>query len=320
MLSMSTAPIDDDLRGVARVVRARTLALDALAAQVITAFERRGISAMLMKGAVVAEWLYTKPGDLRPYGDADILVAPTDEAAAVRILVELGFENDYSSFDHPRIGSQSWRREPSEAIDLHTTLWGIGAEPQRVWEAFTADAAEQRVGGRLVKVPGLPARAFQLSLHAAQHAAAPRTVEDLERAMAVLDHADWLEAARLAERLDARGAFVTGLRLCPSGRRLADALGLPNTASLDARLRLSGVPLAEGFQDLAAANGLRAKASLAAREIWPNRDFLCWWSPIARHGVLGLAAARIWRLVWLMTRAPPGFVAWRRAKRADRER
>ncbi len=316
---MTTAPIDDDLRGVARIVRARTLALDALAAQVITAFERRGISTLLMKGAVVAEWLYTKPGDLRPYGDVDILVAPNDESAAASILVELGFKNDYASFEHPRIGPESWRREPNEAIDLHTTLWGIGAAPERVWEAFTADSAEQRVGGRLVKVPGLPARAFQLSLHVAQHAAAPRTVEDLERAIAVLDHPDWLEAAHLAERLDGRGAFVTGLRLCPSGGRLADSLGLRNAPSLDAQLRLSGVPLAEGFQSLAAAHGLRAKTSLVAREIWPNRDFLCWWSPIARQGELGLAAARIWRLAWLMARAPSGFVAWRRAKRADRQ-
>jgi hypothetical protein len=299
-----------------QVVRARTLAIDALAAQVIATFERRDIPAMLMKGAVVAEWLYTQPGDIRPYGDADILVAPRDETAAARVLLELGFENDYSSFEHPRIGAQSWRRAPWEAIDLQTTLWGIGAEPEQVWDAFNAGSTTQRVGGRLVTVPGVPVRAFQLSLHAAQHAGATRTVEDLERAIEAGEHRDWQEAARIADALDATGAFVTGLRLCPSGDRLADELGLPAKGSLDARLRLGAVPLAEGFQDLAAANGIRAKAELVAREVWPNRDFLRWWSPTARRGAAGLAAARCWRIIWLAARAPAGFVAWRRAKRA----
>ena len=58
----------------ARVLAVRNLAIDRLAAEVAAAFAAEGIESMVLKGPVLAEWLYQ--AEIRPYGDADLLVPP----------------------------------------------------------------------------------------------------------------------------------------------------------------------------------------------------------------------------------------------------
>ena len=112
---------------------------------------------------------------------------------------------------------------------------------------------------------------------------------------------------------------MAGLALTPEGRQLARKVGLPEESSVETTLRLQNVPLAEGFAELAEVPGPRAKAALILREAFPNREFMRWWSSLARRGRLGLALAYLWRPIYLATRAVPGFLAWRRARRDTRK-
>ena len=73
--------------------------------------------------------------------------------------------------------------------------------------------------------------------------------------------------------------------------------------------------MAAGFEALAATPGLFAKLRLVAHEMVPTRAFMRWWSPLARRGPLGLAAAYLWRPIWFVGHAPAGLRAWRRARR-----
>src|SRR5262249_24096509 len=125
----------------------------------------------------------------------------------------------------------------------------------------------------------------------------------------------WRDALELARRLEATETFGAGLRLTPDGRDLAERIGAEAAGSDTANLRLEGVPLAEGFRELAETPRPPDKIALLAREASPTPAFTRWWTPIARRGRPGLLAAYAWRVVWLAYRAGPGYLAWRRARR-----
>lgn len=298
-------------------------AVDLVTAEVGTALERAGVPAVVVKGPAVASWLYA--GDeSRLYGDTDLLVRGADWERAVAVLERLGFEDDLGPLGHPRMESGSghlWTRAGDGAeVDLHRTLFGVGAGPEAVWTAFSDGGERRQVGGAEVALPPYPARLLHVVLHAVQHGGEvqPKSMLDLETALARVPEPTWREARDLAVRLRAEQAFAVGLGLTAAGRRLAARLGVGDGAETGpAALRMARVPLAEGFAELAAAPGWGAKASLARRELFPNRAFMRWWSPLARRGPRGLLAAHVWRLAWLAWHSVPGLLAWRRATRGS---
>jgi hypothetical protein len=172
------------------------------------------------------------------------------------------------------------------------------------------------VGGLEVEVPGEPARALIVVLHMLNHGLhATRPAEDLRRALARVERSTWEASAALAAELGATAGFAAGLRVLPEGTALADSLGLPDEASVEARLRTASPPhTALGFQRLVEAPGLLAKARLLGRELVPTAAFMRIWSPLARRGPLGLAAAYLWRPLWLLLQARGGLRALRRAR------
>jgi hypothetical protein len=297
-----------------------SLGVDRVTAEVTSALDAALVPSILLKGAAIATWLYAG-GEPRLYGDTDLLLREEDWDRAMKVLAGLGFQDDLAPLAHPRMESGAghpWSR-PSDgaAVDLHRTLFGIGADPEAVWAAFSETAVREPIGGREVSMPSHPARLLHIALHAVQHGgdAHPKPMVDLERAIAKAPEETWMEALRLAERLEAGETFAVGLRLLPRGRELAGAIGAGRGGSTSATLRVEGVPLAEGFQELAAAPGTRERLALLARELFPNAAFMRWWSPLARRGPIGLAIAYAWRIVWLSYRAIPGYRAWRRAAR-----
>jgi hypothetical protein len=304
-----------------RLRGAQTLAIDGLTARITELFEDNGVESIVLKGPAVANWLYrNRPA--RAYGDSDLLVSPRDWDKAQALLRSLGFADALGPLAHPRmesITSHSWVRG-EQNVDLHCSIWGIGAEPAKVWEVLSARTVPMEVGGREVRVLAPAPRALHLGLHAAQHSAeAGKTRWDLELAIAQLPEEVWAEAARIAVELDATPAFAIGLAVTPEGVALAERLGIDGARSAEALLALAPVPMAQGFNQLAKAPGLRAKLALVAEELFPTPSFMRWWSPLARRGRLGLAAAYLWRPVWLLLRAGPGFLTWRRARKAEAE-
>ncbi|HVO55179.1 MAG TPA: nucleotidyltransferase family protein [Solirubrobacterales bacterium] len=296
-----------------------SFSVDRVTAEATRALADASIPSVLIKGPAIAGWLYA--GDeSRLYGDTDLLLRESDREGAARALRRLGFEDERAPLDHPRMGSaagRAWvRAADGAAVDLHSTLFGIGAAPGAVWAAFSTGALRRRVSGVEVAMPPYPARLLHVCLHAVQHGG-ERTAKpmfDLQRALTTVPEETWRQASQLAERLSATEAFAAGLRLLPEGARLATALGVGAGGSVQSALRINWVPTAEGYQQLAEAEGTRAKLAVLARELVPSAAFMRWWTPLARRGGLGLGAAYLWRWAWLAYRAVPGFLVWRRAR------
>jgi hypothetical protein len=131
----------------------------------------------------------------------------------------------------------------------------------------------------------------------------------------------WLQAAALAAELDAVEPFAAGLRLAPAAVELVGRLGLSRSRSVDAELRAgSPPPLALGFEQLARAGAMRARAEIVWRKLVPPPDFMRHWDPAAADSRVGLVRAYVRRPLWLMRRVPRGLVAWWRVQRSVRRR
>jgi hypothetical protein len=292
------------------------ITVDAVAAELVQALRAADIRSILLKGASFDRWLYDADAP-RPYFDVDLLVDPDDIARAGPVLTALGFARVRA--DTQPEHSEDWLRDGIGA-DLHATLFGTGAPPAEVWEALAERTERMAVGGVEVDVLELPARALHVALHAAQHGIREdKPLADLTRALERVPSSEWEEAAKLAGRLDATPSFATGLRLVPAGAQLAARLQLPAEMSMDVALSaVTASRQGRSMSRLAAAPGVAAKARMIRMKVLPDRAFMAEWYPVARRGRLGLLAAYVWRQIWLISRAGPAVIEWRRARRMAR--
>lgn len=311
--------VDPARKAAERVTRARTMAADAAAAEVSTTFRARGIRSLLLKGPAVQRLAYG--ADDRDYVDADVLVPPHQVGLAESILRDLGFTpaEDEVVFRRGLLHSRHWWRHRDVAsVDLHRTLFGVGVGPETTWREITRQTATLSVVGVEVEVLAPEAQALVVAIHAAQHESqrTSKAMEDLRRSVAAVGIDTWRRAAHLAKRLDAAPTMAMGLALVPEGAELAERLQLVDPAlARTATEPGSRARLAVGFDELARAQGLLAKARLLAREIVPSRDFIYAWSPLARRGPVGMILVFLWRPLWLLAVAGPSYLAWRRHRR-----
>jgi hypothetical protein len=320
-----TEPPSNPPTSGASFAAAERLRIDAATVEVLGAFNAAGVDSVLLKGPTLTSWLYPE-GSRRSYLDSDLLVRPGQEHEAETALQSLGFERRWDQSTLPdwwqEHGSDWWRESDGVQVDLHRSLPGVGVDAQANWDALTAGVASVPVAGIDAPALGLPARALHVVLHAVQHGADwGKGRGDLDRALEVADEAIWRQAAALAAELDAMDAFATGLRLTPEGERLAARLELPASVSVDVALRASSPPPAAlGFEQMAQAPGLRSRAEIGWRKLFPPREFLIHWDPRAAAGGRRLVLARIRRPFWALATAPRGLHAWWRARRAVRRR
>ncbi|MBA3747236.1 MAG: hypothetical protein H0W96_07035, partial [Solirubrobacterales bacterium] len=128
----------------------------------------------------------------------------------------------------------------------------------------------------------------------------------------------WRGAAQLADELMARDAFAAGLRLSPEGAKLADELGLPQSAELswairNRAIRPRGTFHIQGFID---AGGWRERAHVVRRSLLPKPAWICAQTPWARRGGPALIAAYAMHIA----RAPLWALrAWHFNRRARRK-
>jgi hypothetical protein len=295
-----------------------TLAVDVMTGTVVAELRRAGVAGLVLRGPAIGRWLYDEDVP-RAYRDIDLLVDPGRAQQAHVVLESLGLVRRNAGFaptegvDH----ASEWKHEhQAVVVDLHRTLAGAAAAPGLVWQELTAGAREIEVEGAAVSVPGEPALALIVVLHAAHHgvAAAPQ-LADLRLALKRAPPATWVEAARIARRLDAVPAFAAGLRLLPEGAEVAERLRLPHTADPETLLRAAAAhSTAIGFARLASTRGLGAKLALVARKLVPTPAFMRHWSRLARRGRRGLLLAYLWRPVWLLLHLPTAALAWWRAR------
>jgi hypothetical protein len=297
--------------------------LDRVAADLIGQLEARGVPSLLLRGPAIIRHLYSG-AEPRTYADIDLLVAPELDAAAHAVLRENGFELRHEvggTRDDRPAWSRTWFRDADGVyVDLHRTIVGVDADASTVWSVLSAHAEGFELSRRVVRGLDADATAAIVALHAAQHGAGEsRTLNDLARALDRLPAASWFAAGAIAEQLAALPAFAAGLRLLPQGAALAERLTLPDQASTAIILRATTAPpTALGFDWLASRPGVGAKAAFLAGKIVPPVEFMRDWSPLARRGSVGLAAAYAWRPVWLLAHAFPGMRAWLEARREAR--
>jgi hypothetical protein len=311
---------DAAIEFVVRVRRANLRSwVDAATAEVVRELRADGVRPLLLKGPAITSLLYEADSQ-RTYGDTDLLVGPSEYAAAEQCLSRIGFRETLTDSDVPgsRVAGHTWRREGrNAAVDLHWTVAGAGAAPSEVWDSLTESTRVLQVAGVDVEAPSVVACALIVALHAAHHGlAVAHPLEDLARALDLLDRGTWVAAARLAERIAATDAFTSGVTLNPTGRRLAADISLPTHLSRELALRRGNPPPgAVTFEVLASTEGALAKLRLVARKVVPSRRFVRTWFPRATRGHRWLAAGYLWRPVWLLLRAWPAISARRRAGR-----
>jgi hypothetical protein len=306
-----------ELDPIYRLAAVRNLVIDRLAAEIAGVFAADGIETLILKGPVLAEWLY--PGEVRPYGDADVMVAPGSWDPAVALLTGMGFSDHLGPMAHPRMESYASTAflRGEDNLDLHCTLHGLDAAPAQIWAGFSEPADSLVVGGAELRVPGRAALLLHIGLHAAHHAEG-KALEDLRRGIARADPKDWEEAWALAQRLDGAPTFASGLRLIPEGAELAGRLGIgEDVYSTRHDIRFEKIPTAEGIDALLQPGiSLGQRVRIVAGEFFPRPEFMRWWTPLARRGSFGLLASYPWRWAYLLVQAPRAFFSVLRAKRS----
>jgi ABC-type Na+ transport system ATPase subunit NatA len=300
----------------ALAAKAISWGLEALTARVAGALQAASIPFLLLRGPVLARWLYDDPTERR-YVDVDLLVPAGRRGDAAAALEAFGLRpllaNAAPSEREPH--AETFVDTARGPVDLHWTLKGIGAEVESVWPVLSRDREEMRVGGARIPVPGPAARVLTIALHAAQHGPQGGAhLEDARRAVERLPRSIWEDAAALARELDALAAFAAGIRQPPAGERLLRELGIDVEMTLDLAVRAEGdVPTIRGLSRLRDAQGAGARTVLLARELCPTPAFMRRWSAIARQGRLGLATAYAIRPLWLAWHLVPAYRAYRRA-------
>jgi hypothetical protein len=275
--------------------------LDQAAAEVLAAFERAGVGALLLKGRGLAVLLYGGTGSRRSFSDVDLLVEPTKLAVAKDALAGLGYaEADHGVDDIGGVvHAHTWIRTPARSgdeppLDLHHRFPGSRADPVSTWEALLARRMWIELGGCQAPVLDRAGQAMHLATHAAQHGPAfEKHISELELALALWPGEVWQSAARLAGEIAAAEPFAAGLRLSRHGAVVAARLGLPRTDELDWAIRHRGErpPGTFHLQALAEARSLRDHVDVLRRSLLPRREWIIYHHQWARRGRLSMLAA-----------------------------
>jgi hypothetical protein len=241
---LASEPLMEFLRLTAGVPHQR--AIDASCVEAVAQFEAAGITVVLLKGPVTAEWLYGD-GEPRWYNDCDLLLSEANLEAAGEVLTGLGYRRRPRAPEDPALiadeHSVVWFREHDDvAIELHWTLVGLQSSHEAAWAALSRDTLPITVNGMQMGSLSEPGRALHLALHLAQHGSTTQQpLEDLGRGVAKLSFDVWTAARELSARLFGDSAFAAGLRACPGGVELAERLQLP-PATRYWTLRAQGAP------------------------------------------------------------------------------
>ncbi|GAC1362028.1 MAG: hypothetical protein NVSMB32_01900 [Actinomycetota bacterium] len=302
--------------------RAHCMDVDCWTAEVFGAFAAEGIQAVLLKGPVIARWLYAADPDSRFYCDVDVLVHPAQLGRAQDVLRRLGFDNPL----HPEWllpHAREWVRASDGArVDLHRTLHALEhVSPELIWDEITATAERCEVAGIQLDAPGMALRALHVALHARPgDDPASQASEDLRRAAAQVDAATWRRAANLAGQFGVSADMGQRLRTCEGGAAIADGLGLPASGSLKAQV-LAGIErhaLPESlflFGLLASIPTYRGKLRWVLRRQFPDPRYMRSRYRTARRGHLGLGTAYCLRAVQSLVLLPRAAWHWATFKR-----
>ncbi|HEX3794486.1 MAG TPA: nucleotidyltransferase family protein [Acidimicrobiales bacterium] len=297
------------------IATAQTMAVDQMTCEVVEAFRQEHIDSVLLKGPSIAQWLYPHGG--RSYGDSDLLVSPGDFPRAVGVLERLGF-------GHPVRGraahAHTYRRQsaPGEcvmAVDLHRSLPYITVPPTEAWRVLSTNTGTISLRGLEVAVLAVPQRILHIAMHTLQHAfESSKPFEDLRRALAVVDMADWGAAAEISRALGAEDALAAGLSVLPEGKEVVERLNLSTSRRGILRMASSADPDGPAYevQRILDAPSFSERLKLMYDGVALSPAVMRSESALARRGRGGLVLAYAYRPVQLVGRLGPALMARRR--------
>lgn len=305
---------------------ARRLLVDRTTAEVVGTLEKAGVRALLLKGPVIARWLYDNDAAERAYSDVDLLVAPEQFEPATAALAVLGF----SAAATVRLQGERvphallFERPETVPVDLHRSLHDLeDVSPALVWEAVSTGSERITVAGMRIETPGPIARTLHVVLHVSmEEPPTSMAAQDLRRALCRVDVDTWRGAAMLARRLGIEDMMAAKLRLVPGGAELAETIGLavgPLPVRLLTTREENSPPYVHTLSRLAELPGARARFRYLRAKAFPTRSFLRQWTPIARWGGPGLALAYVLRIGWILLGLPIAPLLWWRARRQARQ-
>ena len=139
---------------------------------------------------------------------SSLLVDPGTLDVAETALRELGNERvaiGIGVAERPRHASTWTRATDTPAVDLHTTIVGIGVDGTETWSVLRERTMTDELGGASVEVPRTDARLLLLAFHRGEHGEREQQpLQDLARALDIGTRAEWRGASSLAKRLQQR--------------------------------------------------------------------------------------------------------------------
>jgi hypothetical protein len=307
----------------AATATALRLRVDSWTAEVVSAMRARGIRTVLLKGPVIARWLYGGLPAERVYCDCDLLVGPDDTVSARALLAELGFRAQ----EHPLIEVDEHhariflRADDDANVDLHRTLHGMEhLAPQRVWAMVGRHLTQLDVGGAAVDVPDPVLRTLNVALHPGPaDGPASQPWQDLELALERVDDTTWQAALGLARELGIERELAARLRRLTAGTQLADRLMITTRGSeyynvLGAVTTGRTSPSAYSISLLRSQPTRTAAISYALAKLFPPTEQLRRQHSLARRGPRGVLMARGLRIILVAGRLPAALVAYRRER------
>lgn len=308
---------------------ARRLRVDSRLVDVVTLLRAEGIEPLLLKGPVIARWLYAAEPSARPYTDIDLLVSPTDRDRAAATLIAQGYEmqgEPMPSGDEPH--ARAFERDSDAvAVDLHRVLHGMEhLSAERVWQAVSADVESLHVAGIDVAIPNEVVRTLHLVLHLSpRDGPGSKAWHDLSRGLEIIDRKTWKRAADLARTLGIGDEMGHRLSLVPAAATHLAALQLPSSETgLYAAMRITEAgSQARGvisLLQLAAQPSMRGRAAYIQAKLFPTADVLRDRYAVARRGGAGLVVAQMLRSAACLVALPLAVVDYRRARSSKRRR
>jgi hypothetical protein len=258
------------------------------------------VDAVVLKGPALARRLYVE-GEARGYSDIDLLVPRAELASAQEALGKLGYIwahevlgiDDVAGIEHSQVWARAGEGGDPLLIDLHWRLDRCEAPDDLLWEALTTRRDAIELQGQEVAILSDDGLALHVAIHAAQHGPDDaKAMGDLVRGIERWPPDTWRRAAQLAEAVQGVPAFAAGLRLQPDGAEIARELGLPPTPELDWQIhhRAARPRGTFHFRAMAEARGIRERANVLRRSLFPTRRWI-------QREFSSAARGRLWLLL-----------------------
>ncbi len=188
-------------------------------AELLQVFRADTLDVMVLKGAALAETVYSRPSQRR-FGDLDVLVRKSEIAQARTLLERLGYSPEEAQWEDLVAGRycqtnffKHTERGPV-VVELHTELINnplffgvVQFEEVGTWDR----ARSVTLAGEEARVLGTADQLLHLCLHLACHTlAAPLSLRDIHQ-VCLSGEVDWPLLTRAAKRARAGAACFAGL-------------------------------------------------------------------------------------------------------------